>query len=343
MAAARPRQMPAAGQKRRRAESMARGSPSFAEVPAFLASSGGPGAAPRARVLSARTALKGVLPQAGNGTPPAFPTVSNGAFVYTRYRLFPDATIIRNRPPYRAIGKLFYSVPGAGDFTCSAAVVSSANLSVVWTAGHCLATPGLGFHSDFVFVPAFHEHGAAVNLPYGVWTASVAATLVGWLQQGLYEYDVGALAVTTGGIADTRVGDAVGFLGFAANLPRRQHWHAVGYPAERQEPPSPGPIFDGGHQELCAASFAANDQPTGVVGVDPPTVGMGCDQSGGSSGGPWIVDMSGSTGFTNLINGNSSYRYLGCTVREACNLELYSPYYGVGALNLLQFAEQIAP
>jgi hypothetical protein len=295
-------------------------------------------------VLSARNALrKGFSPEAGNGTPAAVPGVANGSFVYTRYRLFPDAAVVRNRPPYRAIGKLFYTVPGDGDFTCSAASVSSANLSVVWTAGHCLATPGVGFHADFLFVPAFHGHGAAVNLPFGTWTASVAATLVGWLQEGFYEYDVGALALAPGGLTDMRVGEAVGFLGFAANLPRRQHWHAIGYPVERQSPPSPGPPFDGGHQEVCAAAFAANDQPTGLLNVDPPAVGIGCDQSGGASGGPWVLDLSGVAEFTNLINGNNSYRYFGCAPRDACNLELYSPYFGVGALNLMQFAEQIQP
>ncbi|MGW8226289.1 MAG: hypothetical protein ACWGOY_11175, partial [Anaerolineales bacterium] len=49
----------------------------------------------------------------------------------------------------------------------------------------------------------------------------------------------------------------------------------------------------------------------------------------GSSGGPWIINFSGSTGNTNYLNGNNSFRFTGFTE------EIYSPYFGEDAKDLL--------
>jgi len=55
---------------------------------------------------------------------------------------------------------------------------------------------------------------------------------------------------------------------------------------------------------------------------------MGCDMTRGSSGGPWILDFSGSAGGNNLLNGNNSYRY------GSHPEELYSPYFDSDAKGL---------
>jgi hypothetical protein len=47
--------------------------------------------------------------------------------------------------------------------------------------------------------------------------------------------------------------------------------------------------------------------------------------TGGSSGGPWILNFSGQAGGTNYLNGNNSYRY---TMHPQ---ELFSPYFGDAA------------
>jgi hypothetical protein len=254
-------------------------------------------------------------------------------FTYTRYRLFPDLTSNYQAYPHRTIGKLFFTILGS-PFFCSASSVVSLNFSVVWTAGHCVFTPGIGFNGNFLFAPARRN---AVN-PYGTWTAQTVFTLVGWAL-GLLEYDHGAMVANRGGTTNERIGDRVGSLNFMANASRLQHWHLFGYPAPDPRFPPVNPPFDGEHQEICAAPWATNDLPTGGAG-DPPTIGVGCDQTGGASGGPWIVDYSGlSTSGTqvfNLLNGNNSYKY-----GAPNHLRLYGPYFTTGAINLLNAASNV--
>jgi V8-like Glu-specific endopeptidase len=264
------------------------------------------------------------------------PQAGTYPFSYTRYRVFPDTPSTYGAYPYRAIGKLLFTVPGQGRFVCSASVVTSLNASVVFTAGHCVYTQGIGFHTDFLFVPA---RRATVG-QFGSWTAFTAFTLTGWAN-GLFEYDQGALVMNRGGNLNRHVADDVGALNFLANGDRQQHWHVTGYPAAPQSPPSPGPTFDGEHQETCATVWATNDLPTGGV-ADPPTIGVGCDESGGTSGGPDIANFNGLSTFNgaifNMLNGVNSYRYAG---GPPDNLRLYFAYFGQGAIALLEAAENI--
>jgi hypothetical protein len=286
-----------------------------------------------------RGAVRGGDPNAGNGTPPSFLPVLNAPFVYTRYRLFPDTAGDRTAAPWRQVGKLFFTIPGQGNFQCSASAIASDNHATVWTAGHCVYSPGIGFHSNFQFIPAYHAHLLGpTETPYGVWTYRTAVILSAWTG-GLLEYDHGALVMNKNA-AGQALTDVVGGLGFITHYPRYQNWSLLGFPAGQQSPPSPGPLFDGGHVEICNATWATDDLPTGGP-FDPPTMGVGCDQTGGTSGGPWVVDLSGTPGFTNLLNGNNSYRYVGCAPTDFCNLELYGPYFGDGAYLLKIFTEAI--
>ncbi len=329
--------------------------------PVRLSPSGAPGETPRVFEMTTEEALVrlggNVTPQAGGGTPPSIPPVLNPPFEYTRYRLFPDIRRVRKTFPYRAVGKLFFTIPYVGIFVCSGSVVSAVNRSVVWTAGHCVVTPAGTFpgqaeplqHTNFLFIPAFHRNHLSGHMdnPFGAWTAHASVTLNLWSVAGLSEYDYAALVMARGGKRGRAlIAKKTGFLGFLTNFPRFQHWHVSGYPAGPQSPPSPGPIFDGGHQEICTALLGALDQPSGIPGVDPPTNGIGCDQTGGASGGPWLLDFSGSPGFNNLVNSNNSYRYV-CITPECLDqfpflpLELYGPYFGAGAALVKQFAETI--
>ncbi len=129
-------------------------------------------------------------------------------------------------------------------------------------------------------------------------------------------------------------------LPFVANAARGQHWHILGYPQGARDlaQTPPGPQFDGKHIEICAAAFATTDLPSGNPDL-PATNGVGCDQTGGTSGGPWVVDFSGVGGATNFLNGNNSYRYNSPNPPE--NLKLYSPYFGDGAVNLRNAAQAV--
>ncbi len=300
--------------------------------PTVIASSGRPGDTPQEETRE----------QATQGAPePQFGTYP---FSFTRYRLFPDSRILGALQilyktfPYQLTGKLFLTIPGQGDFVCSGASVNSTNKSVVWTSGHCVFTPGVGFNTNFLFVPA---RRAGAN-PFGTWTAKQAFTLTEFSNSGFFEFDMGALVMNLGGSDNNqKIGDAVGFLGFVANISRQQHWHIHGYPQASRDLGStpPGAQFDGEHHEICAASWATDDQPSGNS-ANPAAIGVGCDQTNGVSGAPWVVNFSGATGQTNQLNGNVSYRYTGPNPPE--NLKLFSPYFGDGAVNLLNAAQAVA-
>jgi hypothetical protein len=225
------------------------------------------------------------------------------------------------------VGKLFFTRPD-GNFVCSGASVNATNRSVVWTAGHCVATPGVGFHTNFLFAPA---RRLGTN-PFGTWTVKTALTTNRWLNFGEFEYDFAALVMNLQ--SGARIGNKVGFLGFLANASRQQHWHLHGYPADPRNLGStpPGAQFDGVHHEICAAAWATDDDPG--PGTGPLTIGVGCDQTGGASGGPWVVDFSGvSSGPANFINGNNSYKY------ASSPLLLFSPFLGQDAINLRNAAQ----
>ena len=306
-------------------KAVATASPTFGlpEGPVVLANSGNPSDIPKEQRFPSTL-----------GAPE--PTFGTYPFSYTRYRLFPDRNDVAlyKTFPYRTVGKLYFTIPGEGNYVCSASVVNSDNKSVVWTAGHCVYSPGVGFHTNFIFAPARF----LTSNPYGTWTALQAITLVGWTG-GLLEYDHGALVMNRGGLSGTSlIGDVVGWLGFAANMSRLQHWHASGYPSAPRDLPTtpPGAQFDGVHHEICAAPWASNDEPSGP-GAGPPTIGIGCDQTGGSSGGPWIIDFSGFAGANNFLNGNNSYKYTGPNPPE--NLKMWGPYFSDGAITLRDAAK----
>jgi V8-like Glu-specific endopeptidase len=268
----------------------------------------------------------------------AAPLLGAAPFTFSRYRLFPesprDPDIMYRTFPYRLTGKLFFSIPGAGNFVCSASSVNSENRSVVWTAGHCVVSPtdsGPVWHTNVLFVPGYKAQGSCAATPYGCWTAKQLWSLGGWAFTGLFEYDHGAIVANLGGNGLPRkVGDRIGWLGFTANIPQDQHWHVHGYPAAAP--------FDGLHHEICTSQLAVTDLPTGIPFVDPETSGIGCDQTGGTSGGPWVINFSGVGGATNLLNGNNSYRYTGGGVNA---LRLYGPYFGAGAVALRDAAQAV--
>jgi V8-like Glu-specific endopeptidase len=226
---------------------------------------------------------------------------------FTRFWNFAKYT----RFPYSTVGVLFFSI-GAGDYRCSAASIGN---YAVWTAGHCVHSGNgafSGWATDVTFIPAY-RNGAA---PYGVWTAANIWTTGGWYDDfDLYD-DGGDLRVDMGGAvlnvngAAQKISTVVGNLGFTYGLTRVQHWTDIGYPS--------APPFTGANQQICLASHAYNDYSLGA----PEPMAIGCDLTGGSSGGPWILSFSGLAGATDFVNGHNSYRY---TVNPK---EMFSPYFG---------------
>jgi V8-like Glu-specific endopeptidase len=186
--------------------------------------------------------------------------------------------------PYRTIGRLYVVVKG-GYGWCSAASVVSRPLRVVMTAGHCLVEAG-EWVTRALFMPARRNQ----RNPYGAFAARQLWSLSGWSDYGDLSYDVGAFTVGRNALGQD-IQRVVGALGFGWNAPTNQHWDVFGYPATGG--------FSGEAMQVCEASYAASDFP----GTGAPTVGIGCDMTPGSSGGPWILALRSG----NYLNGVNSY------------------------------------
>lgn len=205
--------------------------------------------------------------------------------------------------PFITIGKLFFKQGGLS-YVCSASVIgsSSASRSII-TAGHCLHKgDGKTWSTSVVFVPGYNN-GAA---PFGQWSAqySTQRVFTSWATSGDLARDVAGAKLYKNAAGQT-ICQKVGWLGFAWNWSRNNAWWQIGYP---QAAP-----FDGKWMMACQASYAY-DSPFGTT---PDPMGVGCDQTGGTSGGPWVLKI----GSGNWVNGVQSHR------RSTALQELYSPYF----------------
>jgi hypothetical protein len=193
-------------------------------------------------------------------------------------------------PPYTSQptstnGKVFFS-DGGSNFVCSGTAVLSGNRSTVWTAGHCVHDGASGFHTNWAFVPAYADG----SRPYGTWTARTLLTTNGWTG-GDFSYDLGAAVVSP--VGGQSLTDVVGGRSVAFNYARNQNYSSHGYPA--------APPFNGQRLWRCDSPLVYNDNS-----ANPPTMGIDCDMTGGSSGGGWIVGGSvysvNSYGYSTLPN-----------------------------------------
>lgn len=238
-------------------------------------------------------------------------------FSFQRYSVSLDDY---TQTPEQAVGKLFFTQNGT-DYVCSASAVNSTNKRLVWTAGHCVSDGEGNFSTNVLFIPAY-QSGTDNAEPYGRWSACQLFTTTAWHQRENYGRDLGAIEACDNSNSE-KLHDVVGSLGYLANARRRQTWRIFGYPAE-----SP---FDGTRMIACISPFGQRDSS-----VSPATNGVGCDMTGGSSGGPWLANYAtDETGDNvNQINGNTSYGY-----SDQPNV-LYSPYFGNAFVNLRNFAIQ---
>jgi V8-like Glu-specific endopeptidase len=203
--------------------------------------------------------------------------------------------------PYRAVGKLFFTKPGIGDFVCSGAVI---RYRIVLTAGHCVhrgSGGSAGFFTNFLFVPAFRDGTA----PFQTWPWAFVLTTNTWATGGgifpnAADYAMIEVQDRTISGSVRRIGDVTGFLGFQTRSLLPNHAHLLGYPLN----------LDNGQKmhQVTAGSFR---------NVSPNNVEYGSDMTGGSSGGPWVqnfgVTASGQTGGLNAgrnrVVGVTSYGY----------------------------------
>ena len=257
-------------------------------TPGSIAGSAGSSAAAQA---AASVAPFTVAPQSGGFT---YPTP------FTRYEVEAQ---VRKVWPYTTIGKLYFTQNG-GNYVCSASAIGPHS---IWTAGHCSSDGAGHFSTNVIFVPAYRDG----TKPYGQFVCNSLVTSSAWHFSGDLRYDY-AKANCGLNAKGQNFAATTGWLGFAWNWGYGFHYDDFGFP---QAAP-----FNGARMQRCESSFGHAD--TRMAAPQPQAIG--CDMTGGSSGGPWIWQF----GTGNYVNGENSYKY----TTPAEPLEMYSPFYGDNAL-----------
>jgi V8-like Glu-specific endopeptidase len=206
-----------------------------------------------------------------------------------------------------ASGKVYFEMAGSA-WVCSgtAATDTRADYSLVLTAGHCAYDETNGaFATKWLFIPEFDSAPTftCASTTWGCWTARALVVDSGYATSGSFNTQASvndfAFAVVGGGgksgsaQLDATVGSLpVGFGGVSSgNL-----LYAFGYPASGK--------YHGNDLTYCAGAISPDSLNQNL------TWGMGCDMTGGASGGPWLAGFNESTGSGTLSSLNS-YGYSG--------------------------------
>ncbi|GIJ03983.1 hypothetical protein [Spirilliplanes yamanashiensis] len=186
----------------------------------------------------------------------------------------------------RTSGKVFFTKASGGNFVCSGTIVYTDGRDSVWTAGHCVHGGGSGadYHSNWTFVPGYDED-LADPAPHGRWTAWNLHTLESWSEDKDWRKDLGVATMRTRD--GDHIADKLGGQGWAGNIDRHQFMNAFGYP-------SAGPDFDGGHLMQCAGNSTLWRSGAHENKIT-------CDMTPGVSGGGWLKDYNGRTGYLNGV------------------------------------------
>jgi V8-like Glu-specific endopeptidase len=249
----------------------------------------------------------------GQATPEEYGT-SNLVYTTSRASALGDLTV--DYYPFRAAGRLFFEI-GAAAYVCSASLIKP---GVVVTAAHCVIKFGSGksgFYHDWVFVPAYNN-GLA---PYGSWTVSYATVLTAYQngtdsceQAGVVcEDDVAVLVLhaRSGKYAGTAAGwFGYGWNGYSYNGSGQVNITQLGFPVD----------LDGGFL------MERNDAQGRIVASMSNNTVMASLMTGGSSGGPWLVNFGmaptlagtsfGSGANHNVVVGVTSWGNTNTAVKE---------------------------
>jgi len=209
----------------------------------------------------------------------------------------------------RDSGKVFFTMGGVNYVCSGTSVVASSGLSLVWTAGHCVNEGPGPYATNFMFVPAYIDGTA----PYGKWAGTTLQTTSQWASSGNFTYDVGAVRVVPGAgappnstLADIQTPRSMAFnYSVTVNSTR---FKSYGYPAAGK--------FNGQRMYMCDSPVVRRDGSTSTA-----PMGIGCDMTGGSSGGGWI-NSAGALGSVN------SYGY------SSLKNVMHGPYQGTVAQSL---------
>jgi len=182
--------------------------------------------------------------------------------------------------PFAAAGQLFFNI-GLNTAYCSASLIKP---GVVVTAAHCVANYGQQqFYSNWMFVPAL-DNG---NAPYGVWTAQSAYILTSYFNgtdncavNGIVCPDDVAIITQNVDGSGNYPGVYTGWFGYGTdgygyNGSGQALINQLGYPV----------ALDGG------LLMERNDSQGVITPASSNNTIIGSLMTGGSSGGPWLVNL----------------------------------------------------
>jgi V8-like Glu-specific endopeptidase len=230
-----------------------------------------------------------------------------------------------------AVGKVYFTM-GGSNYQCSGSVAKDgrSGYSLVLTAAHCAydetagGSPN-GFASNWIFIPAWGESPTGFQgvdcskygaTKYGCWTTvglvvhSGYATAGGFNTQATVHDFAFAIVGPGGKPGESKQLDAV-VPSFSLVSPINtdllgQRVYAFGYPAAGK--------YKGNTLTYCAGNAITDSNNSNL------TWGLGCDMTGGSSGGPWFYNFNESNGSGALASLNS-YGYSGVK-------NMYGPKFG---------------
>ncbi|MFO1128660.1 MAG: trypsin-like serine protease [Rhodospirillales bacterium] len=291
-----------------------------------------PGAPAAGQAASGRTAA----PSADTVAPQEFGTQG---LPYTTSQVNASGDDTDVHYPFAPIGKLFFNNQFGQTFVCSASLIAR-GLAV--TAAHCVADFGTGqFYSNWQFVPAYNN-GIA---PFGVSTTKTATALSSYLdgtdacaQAGVVcQDDVAILTLNTvDGV--NYIGSSTGWLGVGANGYGFTPWGTtqvtqVGYPVGLDD----GELMERNDAFGYTDASMANNTLIGSL------------MTGGSSGGPWVLNLGmpptltgtnfGEAAVHNIVIGVTSWG----TVADEVKLMGASPFTSANIFTLISAACTATP
>ncbi|UQX02084.1 peptidase [Streptomyces sp. RerS4] len=195
-------------------------------------------------------------------------------------------------------GRVFFTM-GDRTASCSGDSVTSANGSTVMTAGHCVKYQG-AWHTNWVFVPAYNNG----NAPYGQWAATKTFATEQWAASEDMNMDVGLAVVAP--LNGQKLSQVVGAQGILFNGGYNKKMYSFGFPAAAP--------YDGTKLVYCSGNSGKDFLLT-------KDHSLGCNMTGGSSGGPWFQDFNEATGLGTQVSVNSfGYTFL--------PNRMFGPYFG---------------
>jgi hypothetical protein len=224
-------------------------------------------------------------------------------------------------------GKVVFTL-NSGDYICSGTAVTdgTSGRSIVITAAHCAwdGTDG-GFARNWTFIPEFDTTPTYTcsATKWGCWKAAALVVNKGFTSAGGFndqavQYDWSFAVITAGEATGHGLDSTIRTFALDTGAPNAgEKVYAFGYPAAGR--------YHGSDLTYCADQLFTDSL------VANKTFGIDCNMTGGSSGGPWLLPFSESTG-VGTVRAVTSYGYSGQT-------RLYASKFNTNTANTLTAAK----